>query len=86
MGDGPPQAKVRIGGHPLPLWSVSTSESDLTFDRSVFVGEAHGRWLWMVMRPASAALLLRDEWVLAALTDLGPELIDMPFEGNPPPW
>lgn len=86
VGDGPPHAKVRIDGHPLPLWSISTSESDLTFDRSVFVGEAHGRWLWMVMRPASAALLLRDEWVLAALADLGPELVDMPFEGNPPPW
>ena len=86
VGEGPPHAKVRIDGHPLPLWSVSTSDTDLTFDRSVFVGEAHGRWLWMVMRPASAALLLRDEWILADLTELGPELVDMPFEGNPPPW
>lgn len=86
VGEGPPHAKVRIDGHPLPLWSVSTSETDPTFDRSVFVGEAHGRWLWMVMRPASAALLLRDEWILADLARLGPALIDIPFEGNPPPW
>lgn len=86
VGQGPPHAKVRIDGHPLPLWSISTADSDPTFDRSVFVGEALGRWLWMVMRPASAALLLRDEWILAELADLGPELVDMPFEGNPPPW
>lgn len=86
VGDGPPHAKVRVDGHPLPLWSVSTSESSTSFDRSVFVGEAHGRWLWLVLRPASAALLLRDEWILCDLAGLGPELIDVPYEGNPPPW
>lgn len=86
VGEGPPHAKVRIDGHPLPLWSVSTSDSNAVFDRSVFAGEAHGRWLWMVIRPASAALLLRDEWILCDLADLGPELIDVAYEGNPPPW
>jgi hypothetical protein len=86
VGDGPPHAKVRVNGHPLPLWSVSTSDSSSTFDRSVFAGEALGRWLWLVMRPASAALLLHDEWILADLADLGPELIDVPFGGSPPPW
>jgi hypothetical protein len=86
IGDGPPHAKVRIDGVALPLWSVSTAHSDASFDRSVFAGEAHGRWLWMVLRPASAALLLRDEWILADLAGLGPELIDVPFGGNPPPW
>lgn len=86
IGDGPPHVKVRIDGVALPLWSVSTSMSDPTFDRSVFAGEAHGRWLWLVLRPASAALLLRDEWILADVASLGPELIDVPFGGNPPPW
>jgi hypothetical protein len=63
---------------------VSTSDSDPAFDRSVFVGEAHGRWLWLVLRPASAALLLKDEWILIDVADLGPELVDVPFGGHPP--
>ena len=52
----------------------------------MFAGEAHGRWLWLVLRPASAALLLKDEWVLMDVADLGPELIDLPFGGSPPAW
>ena len=86
IGEGPPHAKGRLAGVSLPLWSVSTSSSDASFDRSVFAGEAHGRWLWLVLRPASAALLLSEEWVLADLAGLGPELFDVPFGGNPPPW
>lgn len=86
VGHGPPQARVRIAGATLPLWAVSTSESHGHFDRSVLAGEAHGRWLWLVLRPPSAALLLRDEWSLADLADLGPELVDVPFGGSPPPW
>ncbi len=86
IGDGPPLAKVRIGGHPIPLWPVLTSDADVAFDRSVFAGEAHGRWLWLVLRPASAALLLKDEWILMNVGDLGPELVDLPFGGSPPAW
>jgi hypothetical protein len=86
IGEGPPWVKVRIVGHPLPLWPVPTSEADVSFDRSVFAGEAQGRWLWIVLRPASAALLLKDEWILLNLADLGPGLIDLPFGGSPPTW
>ncbi|MGZ4494048.1 MAG: DUF6758 family protein [Nocardioides sp.] len=86
IGDGPPHAKVRIGGHPVPLWSVSTANTDTTFDRSVFAGEANGRWLWMVLRPASAALLLQSEWIMLDIADLGPELVELPFGGAPPAW
>lgn len=86
IGEGPPHVRVRIDGHPISLWSVSTSDSDTAFDRSVFAGEAFGRWLWLILRPASAALLLSDEWILCDVNDLGPELIDLPFGGNPPPW
>ncbi len=84
VGHGPPLAKVRIAGHPIPLWPVLTSGAE--FDRSVFAGEAHGRWLWLVLRPASAALLLKDEWILMNVGDLGPELVDLPFGGSPPAW
>ena len=86
IGDGPPHAKVRIDGHPVSLWSVLTSDVDVAFDRSVFAGEAEGRWLWLVLRPASAALLLKDEWILLNIADLGPELIDLPFGDSPPAW
>ena len=86
VGAGPPLAKVRIDGHPISLWPVLTSEVDVTFDRSVFAGEALGRWLWLVLRPAPAALLLKDEWILMNVAELGPELIDLPFGGTPPAW
>lgn len=86
IGDGPPLAKVRIDGHPISMWPVLTSDTDTTFDRSVFAGEAHGRWLWLVLRPASAALLLKDEWIVCDVAALGPELIDLPFGNSPPAW
>jgi hypothetical protein len=86
IGEGPPLAKVRIDGHPISLWPVHTNDSDAMFDRSVFAGEANGRWLWLVLRPASAALMLKDEWILMNIADLGPELIDLPFGGSPPAW
>ena len=85
IGTGPPAAKVRMNGHPLPLWPVSTADADMSFDRSVFAGEALGRWLWLVIRPASAALLLREEWMLSDMAELGPALVDAPFGGHPPP-
>ncbi len=82
---GPPHAKVRIDGHPISMWSVSTSECDVAWDRSVFAGEARGRWLWLVLRPASAMLLLRDDWILRDVSRVGPQLVEMPFGGPAPP-
>ena len=55
------------------------------FDRSVVAGEAHGRWLWIVLRPASAILLLRDDWILRDVSAVGPPLVEMPFGGPAPP-
>jgi hypothetical protein len=86
VGEGPPAVKVRIGSQTVPLWPVSTSASDGDWDRSVFAGEAVGRWLWMVLRPASAMLLLRDDWILRDVSGLGPQLLDMSFGGTPPSW
>jgi len=86
VGEGPPHARVRLEGRPVPLWTLLTSDADVTFDRSVFAGEAGGRWLWVVLRPASAALLLTDEWVLLDVADLGPELLELPFGESPPAW
>lgn len=84
--DGPPHARLRVDGRDVALWSVSTSERDADFDRSVFAGEAQGRWLWLVLRPASAALLLADQWELEDLAGLGPQLLELPFLDVPKPW
>ena len=81
-----PTAKIRVGAQTIPLWTISTSDVDRTLDRSVFAGEAGGRWLWLVLRPASAMLLLADDWILGDVSDLGPQLLEIPFGGHPPAW
>lgn len=86
VGDGQPTVRVRIGSQSVSLWAVSTASSDDLFDRSVFVGEANGRWLWLVLRPASAMLLLRDDWILRDVSGGGPLMVEMPFVGPGPAW
>ena len=86
VGEGPPPVRVRVGSLTVPLWAVSTSNSGHEFDRSVFAGEALGRWLWLVLRPASAMLLLRDDWILRDVSGLGAPLLEMPFGGHRPLW
>lgn len=95
IGNGPPAIHVRAGGRAVPLWLVDESVDDTApatggdddlLARAVFAGEADGRWLWVVMRPASAALLLHDEWLLADVTGFGPEALEMPFGGARPTW
>jgi hypothetical protein len=78
--------RVRIGSQSVPLWAVSTSAADPELDRSVVAGEAGGRWLWVVLRPASAILLLRDEWILRDVSGVGPPLVEMSFGGTRPAW
>lgn len=85
-GEGPPVAKVKVGHATVPLWTISTSGADGEFDRTVLVGEADARWFWLVLYPASAVLLLRDEWILRDAGDAGATLIEMTFGGTPPIW
>ncbi|MGA8255334.1 MAG: DUF6758 family protein [Nocardioides sp.] len=86
VGQGSPSVRVRIDHQVVPLWPVSTSASDTEWDRSVVAGEAQGRWLWMVLRPASAILLLRDDWILRDTSRSGPHLVELPFGGPAPAW
>lgn len=86
IGEGPPTVWVRIDSQTVPLWPVSTSAASGEWDRSVLAGEAQGRWLWMVLRPASAVLLLRDDWILRDVSGLGPPLVELPFGGPAPAW
>jgi hypothetical protein len=86
VGRGSPSVRLRVDSQPVALWVVSTSSADAAFDRSVFVGEAFGRWLWVVLRPASAMLLLREEWLLTDVATLGPPLVEVSFGGPGPGW
>lgn len=66
-----PHAKVKAAGHPTPLWSVHAPE-----DRSVYAGEAMGRWLYAVAWPAHAGYFFADSPVLHDLAQwLPPELV-----------
>ena len=85
LGEGPPPIKVRISSQTVPMWPVSTSRTG-EFDRSVVAGEAVGRWLWLALRPASAMLLLRDDWILRDVSGVGAPLVEMPFGGPRPSW
>lgn len=98
ISNGPPAIHVRAGGRTVSLWLVEghhdesrvgpggPSADDDLLARAVFAGEADGRWLWLVMKPASAALLLHDDWLLADVTGFGPEALEMPFGGPRPAW
>ncbi len=86
VGSGPPPVRVRIGLQPVPLWPVSIVAEEAELDRSVFIGEAGGRWLWVLLRPASAMLLLREQWILRDVSGFGPPLVELPFAGPRPVW
>ena len=70
-------AKVVVGGHPTPLWHVGGPD-----DRETYVGEASGRWLWVLGWPklATAAVLL-EATTLVDLADLVGELDVVPLSG-----
>lgn len=81
--DGPPSAKVEAAGHPTPLWALPAQ------DRAGFVGAASGLWLWAVLWPAAAGLLLLEDLVLLDLREgvaetalefgaLSPRLAELP--------
>ncbi|WP_345634331.1 DUF6758 family protein [Rugosimonospora acidiphila] len=71
-------AKVKADGRPTPLWAVGEAA-----DRSAYVGEARGLWLYAVAWPADAGYLFTDDVVLHDLTEwLPPELV----YGAPSPY
>jgi hypothetical protein len=86
VGRGPAALRLRVEDVSLPLWTVSTAEDGEALDRAVLAGEAAGRWLWVVVRPASALLLLRHVGPLTDLSGLGPPLVDTPFGAVPRSW
>ncbi|MCK9903704.1 phosphotransacetylase [Parafrankia colletiae] len=65
-----PEAKVEAAGHPTALWPLAAPP-----DRAAFVGEALGVWLWCVLWPADAALILLEHLVIEDMRD-DPRLVD----------
>ncbi|HEX8347882.1 MAG TPA: DUF6758 family protein [Actinoplanes sp.] len=77
-GHAGPHAKIKAGGHPTPLWCVKSPE-----DRSAYVSEARGMWLYAVAWPASAGYFLAEHVVLHDLSERVPsELV----YGAPSPY
>ncbi len=75
---GGAHGKVHAAGHPTPLWNVPTAP-----DRAVYVGEASGVWLWVIMWPATAGALLVEELRLVDARDPGHPL-DIPTGATSP--
>ena len=77
--EGAPDAKVLAAGHPTPLWRCGSAE-----DRVAFVGEAAGIWLWAVLWPPAAELVLLEHVELHDLRSESHANLDLPI-GAPSP-
>jgi Family of unknown function (DUF6758) len=75
---GPPNALVRFGHHEFPLWHV-----DAAPELAAYAGEVLGNWLWAVLWPASAGVLLVESLSLRDLRDPGQDL-DLPYGARSP--
>ncbi|MFI6517377.1 DUF6758 family protein [Spirillospora sp. NPDC050679] len=81
---GPPHAKLDLSGpsatcaRTVPMWALEARP-----DRAVYVGEAMGDWLWVVMWPAEAGVLMAGRLTLLDLREPGME-VDLPY-GAPSP-
>ncbi len=83
IGERPADARIKVGTSAVPLWTVSTHDASHDLDRSVLAGEADGRWLWLVLRPASALLLMQSPWRFADAGAIGTGLLGTAFGRQP---
>lgn len=73
-----PALHVEVAGRATPLWWLGGQ------DRDVFVGEASGRWLWLVAWPATTGALIRTGLQLVDLHELTAQLEMIPLNGLSP--
>ncbi|WP_433327600.1 DUF6758 family protein [Spirillospora sp. CA-294931] len=84
FGGCSPHVKLEIAGatassgHSVPMWAVESKP-----DRAVYAGEAMGNWLWAVLWPAEAGVLLLERPHLVDLREPGMEL-DLPYGAYSP--
>jgi hypothetical protein len=74
---GQAHGSVSLGNHEFPLWHVEAPE------RAAFAGEVMGNWLWVVLWPDTAGVLLVEELPLRDLRDPGQDL-DLPYGAATP--
>jgi hypothetical protein len=74
---GPPDSCVRTSHHEFPVWHVDAP------GRAAFAGEAMGTWLWLVLWPDIAGVLLVEPLPVRDLREPDQNL-DLPF-GAPSP-
>lgn len=79
VADGVPDAKIEAGGHPTALWRCDSAP-----DRVAFAGEAAGVWLYAVLWPPAAELVLLEQVVLHDLRDPAHRELVLPL-GAPSP-
>ncbi|MBC7375354.1 MAG: hypothetical protein H7323_15300 [Frankiales bacterium] len=70
---GAPDAKLEAAGHPTALWNVLSSQ-----DRVAFAGEASGVWLWAVLWPPAAELVLLEHVELHDLRHASHAELELP--------
>jgi hypothetical protein len=58
---GTAPSKIHALGHPTPLWALPSDRED----RSVYVGEAGGIWLWVIGFPADAGYAVMENIALS---------------------
>jgi hypothetical protein len=78
LRDTAAHARVRADGWPTPLWVLEAPA-----DRSAYVGEARGVWLYIVTWPSTAGFVLAEDLVLC---DLGESIPSQLNFGAPSPY
>jgi hypothetical protein len=70
FGVGAPNAKVEIDGHPVSMWAVGAEAA------AAFAGEALANWIWVVLWPDTAGVLMLEQ---LNLRDLRETALDLPY-------
>jgi len=71
---GPAHAKLDAAGHPTPMWNIDAGP-----DLAVYVGEAKAAWIWALLWPAAAGVLLLENLGLRDLVERTDGLGDIPY-------
>ena len=74
VAHGAPDGKLEAAGHDTPLWRCASAD-----DRMAFAGEASGVWLWAVLWPPAAELVLLEPVVLHDLRHEAHAGLDLPI-------
>lgn len=72
FASGQAHGAARVSNHEAPLWLVESEHA------AVFAGEVEGNWLWVLLWPDTAGVMLVEPLPLRDLRETGQD-IDVPF-------